>query len=103
MAFRASGPSQRMSSFDPCPAASIIKPMMLLPLKTARNAHKHRRRPRMETQPIHDWNLLLDLLVGRRAIRSSIQQAHYASFCSIKLSSFVLKSTALFWPKSFNF
>jgi hypothetical protein len=28
----ASGPSQRISSFEPCPAASIINPMMLLPL-----------------------------------------------------------------------
>src|SRR6266480_2241160 len=35
MALSASGPSQRMRNFDPCPAASIIKPMMLLPFTSS--------------------------------------------------------------------
>src|SRR5215468_10279806 len=35
MASAASGPSHRIRSFDPCPAASIIKPMMLLPLTSS--------------------------------------------------------------------
>src|SRR5436305_6543045 len=35
MALSASGPSQRIRSLDPCPAASIIKPMMLLPFTSS--------------------------------------------------------------------
>jgi len=78
MAFSASGPSQRIRNFDPCPAASIIR--------------------------IHNGNFFLNLLDGRRAVRSSIQQCHYvAPFCCIIPSSFALKSTAAFWPSPFNF
>src|SRR4029077_4241088 len=35
IAFSASGPSQRIRSFDPCPAASIINPMILLPFTSS--------------------------------------------------------------------
>src|SRR5207302_2570683 len=35
IALAASGPSQRMWSFDPWPAASIINPMMLLPFTSS--------------------------------------------------------------------
>src|SRR5438093_3264038 len=35
MALPASGPSQRIRSLDPCPAASIIKPMILLPFTSS--------------------------------------------------------------------
>src|SRR5436190_1509436 len=41
IAWSASGPSQRMRSFDPWPAASIIKPIMLLPLTSSPSFDTH--------------------------------------------------------------
>src|SRR4029077_4313714 len=54
IALAASGPSQRMWSFDPWPAASIINPMMLLPFTSS---------PSLDTQISARW---------RPAIRTNI-------------------------------
>src|SRR5207249_3521085 len=50
MAFSASGPSQRIRNFDPCPAASIIRPMILLPFTSS---------PSFETQISERYRLAM--------------------------------------------
>src|ERR1051325_10031280 len=71
---------------------------------TAGNAHKHRSWSRMQSKPIDDSQLLFKLLRLRSAVPLSIQQSHYvALFSSINRSNLVLKSTAAFCPKPFNF
>src|SRR5882724_9833241 len=70
----------------------------------AGNTHKHRSRARMQAKPVHDCQLFFDLLRRCSAAAFSIQQSHYvALFCSITRSNLVLKSTAAFCPKPFNF
>src|SRR5581483_1450410 len=84
---------------------------------TTRYSHEHGRRSCVKSQPIGNRKIFFNLPVRLGAARFPIQQTHQPAPLpptpevaagteagrSIKLSSLALKSTALFWPRPFNF